>query len=99
MPAYEAGPRRPCNRRKRRPGNCRTVHADDPPCLLQFEDLLNGIYYGVSAKHPQAYLNESRRFNRRSDPFNAFLLLLGNRGGIESPFMRSLFRRVDAPYI
>src|SRR5271157_5380101 len=35
----QAGLRPPCNCRKRRPRNCRTVHADDPPRLLQFEDL------------------------------------------------------------
>ena len=53
---------------------------------------LNGIHYGVSQKHLQAYLNEfTFRFNRRFYPFNAFRSLLGMAGSATAPTAAGLY--------
>ena len=66
-----------------------------PIIHLVFSNLktwLNGIHHGVSAKHPQAYLNGfTFRFNRRFYPFNAFRSLLGIAGDATAPTYDGLY--------
>lgn len=53
---------------------------------------LNGTHHGVSGKHMQGYLNEYvYRWNRRENPMQSFLTLLGIAARVRSPAYHQLY--------